>query len=176
MHPTIEKDETIHEAHLFSVHRLKLRMDDGQLVERDLVRHPGAALVMPILPDGRVVMIRQYRFAVDEQLWELPCGTLDDGEEPARCAHRELKEETGYSAGRMEKLGSFYSCPGYDTEEIHAFLAEDLTDGHPDTEPYEDIAVEPVALDRLREMMATGEITDSKTLATLGMYFAREQG
>ncbi|MBN1554909.1 MAG: NUDIX hydrolase [Phycisphaerae bacterium] len=165
----------VHRSYLFEVRRLRLQLPDGREIDRDLVKHPGAALVLPVLEDGSIVMIRNYRYAAAGYLWELPCGTLEDGEEPEACAVRELTEESGYTAGRIEKLGQFYSCPGYNDEIIHAFLATDLTKGEQNLEGYEDISVEIRSDTQVRRMAADNEITDGKTLATLSMYWMKTQ-
>jgi ADP-ribose pyrophosphatase len=175
MSQKILNNTLVHRSYLFEVQRLELQLPDGRQIERDLVKHPGAALVLPVLTDGSIVMIRNYRYAAEGYLWELPCGTLDEDETPDACAVRELAEESGYTAGHVEKLGRFYSCPGYNDEIIHAYLATDLTKGDQNLEGYEDITVEILADQEVRRMAATNEITDGKTLATLGMYWTREQ-
>lgn len=163
----------VHRSYLFEVQRLTLQLPDGKQMDRDLIHHRGAALVLPVLMDGSIVMIRNYRYAAAGYLWELPCGTLEEGEEIAVCAARELAEESGYTAGRIEKLGEFYSCPGYSDEVIHAFLATDLTKGEQNLEGYEDITVEVLLDAEVRRMAAADEIHDGKTLATLGVYWAK---
>ncbi|MBN1942593.1 MAG: NUDIX hydrolase [Phycisphaerae bacterium] len=164
----------VHRSYLFEVRRLRLQLPDGREYDRDLIHHRGAALVLPVLADGSIVMIRNYRFAAGGYLWELPCGTVDEGETPEVCAARELAEESGYTAGRIEKLGQFYSCPGYSNEIIHAYLATDLTAGEQHLEGYEDILVEVLSDKKVRRMAAENEITDGKTLATLGMYWIKK--
>ena len=163
----------VHRSYLFEVQRLALELPDGKQMDRDLVCHRGAALVLPVLDDGSIVMIRNYRYAAAGYLWELPCGTLEVGEDIAVCAARELAEESGYTAKHIEKLGEFYSCPGYSNEVIHAYLATGLTKGKQDLEEYEDITVEVFSDAEVRRMAAANEINDGKTLSTLGMYWAR---
>jgi ADP-ribose pyrophosphatase len=176
MSATIENDDLIHKSHLFEVHRLRLVHPDGHRFERDMIRHNGAAIVLPAPVDGSIVMIRNYRYPIGRYLWELPCGTLEDGEDPQTCAARELTEETGYTAGRLERLGAFYSCPGYNNEMIHAFLATDLTPGRQQLDGSEDIVVEVLPDAQVRRMAAAGEIEDGKTLATLGLFWLRQTG
>ncbi len=154
----------------FAVDRLRLQTTDGKEALREVVVHPGAVVVLPLLDDGRVLMIRNHRFAVGETLWELPAGTLDAEESPAACADRELKEEAGYAAGRLDPLGAFYTSPGICTERMHAYLATELTSVGQDLEPTERIVVEPLAWDRVLEMARAGEIADGKTLVTLLRY------
>ena len=150
-------------------------MPDGNVVQRDFFHYDGAAVVLPVLDDGAIVLIRNYRFAVDEHLYELPAGMLEPPEDPAECAARELIEETGYRAGRIEKLGEFYTGPGTTDENMHAFLATDLTDGQQDLEVYEEIHVEVFPAARVREMVADGTIHDGKTIAALAYYWMRKE-
>ena len=145
-------------------------LDAGGTAQRELVVHPGAAVILPLTGDGGVVMIRNYRFAVGRELWELPAGTLEPPELPADCAARELREETGYQAGRIEPLGQYYSSPGFCTELVHAFVAEDLTHVGQELDAGERIRVERVEVRRVEEMMRGGEIADAKSIAAWGLY------
>jgi len=174
MNERFASDELIYKGKVLEVHAVGVRMPDGKVVQRDLVRHPGAAVVLPVLQDGSIVLIRNYRFAAREHLYELPAGLLDDGEAPESCAARELTEETGYRAGKIERLGSFFSTPGSSDQLIHAYLATDLSDGRQSLEQYEQITVEVVSDAQVRRMIAEGVIHDGKTVATLGMYWLRK--
>ena len=176
MSNTIENEELIHKSYLFEVHRLQLRTDDGEIIHRDVIRHPGAALVLPVLSDGSIVMIRNYRYAVDQYLWELPCGTLDPGESPLDCAVRELKEETGFTTSNIniKKLAKSFSCPGYADEIVHSYLATDLTRGEQKLEVYEDITVEIMSDAKVRRMVADNEVTDAKSIAALSIYWLQK--
>jgi len=153
----------------------RVRVPGGGESVREVVRHRGAAVVLPILDDGRVVLVRQYRYPVGEVLLELPAGTLEDGEDPEECASRELAEETGYLARRLSKLGRFYAAPGYTDERLISVLATGLTpvEGFaPDPdEIIEKVILEPAEVLALIE---AGEIRDSKTLATI--FLARLRG
>lgn len=138
----------------------------------EVIVHPGAAVVLPILDDGRIVLIRNRRPVLDgEALLEVPAGTLDDGEEPLICARRELAEETGYRAERFTLLTSFYSSPGIMTERMHVFLATGLTPGPTALEPGEEIAVEATPLADALAAVREGRIQDGKTIITL-LYYA----
>lgn len=159
---------------LFHVDRLTFREDDGRVVERDVVVHPGAVVILPILDDGRIVMIRNERPAVEARLWELPAGTREPGEAPIETAGRELAEETGYQAGRLEPLAEFYTSPGILTERMFAFLARELTPVGQKLDEGERIDVAPVAASAVRRMMLDGTLADAKSLAALGVYFSRE--
>jgi len=139
-----------------------------------IVRHPGGVGVLPLHEDGSVTLIRQLRPAVDRILLEIPAGRLDPGEEPAACGSRELVEETGLVAGRLESLGIMHSSPGVFDEVIHLFLATGLVQGEADPELYEDIETVRIPLSEAVRMAVNGEITDSKTsLALLRAFHAR---
>jgi len=147
---------------------------DGTSVQRELVVHPGAVVILALTGSNEVVLIRNTRFGVGEELWELPAGTLEPSESPADCAARELCEETGYKAERIEPLAQFYSTPGFCTEQMHVFLARNLTAVGQALEPGEQIRVELVPLKDARAMMLKGEIVDGKTIAVLGLYLLKE--
>ncbi|HUS91079.1 MAG TPA: NUDIX hydrolase [Phycisphaerae bacterium] len=166
--------ELVFDGRVAKAHRVGVRMPDGRVVERDWIHYGGAAVILPILDDGSVVLIRNYRFAVDETLYELPAGMMDPADaSPEQCARRELAEETGYTAGRIELLGSFYSGPGTCDERMHAFVATGLSAGEQDLEVYERIEAEIVAEAEVRAMVADGRIHDAKTIATLGLYWLK---
>jgi len=162
-------EEIVYRGRRIDLRIVKLRRRDGA-AERELVVHPGSAVILPLTGAGEVVMIRNRRFAVGAELWELPAGTLEPPEPPAECAARELREETGYLARRIEPLGRFYTTPGFCSELMHAFLGTDLTHVGAALEAGEEIRVEPLGVDRVREMMLNGEIADGKTIATLALY------
>lgn len=151
------------------VHHLRDQETD-QRFAREVVAHPGAVVVLPLLPDGRVMLISNKRYAVGQILLELPAGTLDKGESPMNCAGRELLEETGYLAGRLKPMASFYSSPGILSEKMYAFIAYDLERQKQSLEQGEEIELRPVALDDAIDMILHGEIADAKTIATLLMY------
>lgn len=143
----------------------------GAVHKRFIVEHPGGVGILPILDDGRIVLIRQYRAAIDKYIWEIPAGTREAGEEPAVTAMRELIEETGYRAERLERLPSFWSSPGFLTEKIDLFLATGLTAGPSALEDGEDLTLETFEPSRVRAMIASGEIEDGKTLVALLAWF-----
>lgn len=154
----------------FSVDLVPVQTRDGQTVSRPMVVHPGAVVVLALGEDGRVVTIRNRRFAVGRTLWELPAGTLGPDEDPALCAARELAEETGYAAGRIEPLCRFYASPGICDELMHVFLATELTPGPQQLEATEHIDLELAPLERLLRAVSEGEIEDGKTIAALLYY------
>jgi len=155
---------------LFSVEVLSFTDEKGRSVRREIVRHPGAVVVVPVLEDGRLVLIRNYRIAVDDRLWELPAGKLEENEEPQRAAARELEEETGYRAGRIRPLTAFFTSPGFADERIHAFIAEELTFVGQNLEPGEQIEAETLPRDEVLAMIADGRIRDGKTIAAVLMW------
>jgi len=173
MNERFEYRKLMFDGAVAKAYEVGLRMGDGEVVRRDLFEYPGAAVVLPVLDDGSIMLIRNYRFAVDEHLLELPAGLLEPGEDPALCAERELIEETGYRADRMERLGQFYTGPGTTDETMHAFLATGLTVGEQNLEAYEEIEVEVFRADKVRAMVGDGTIHDAKTIAALGMYWLR---
>jgi ADP-ribose pyrophosphatase len=148
---------------------------DGNTGELEIFRHPGASAVVPFLSDPRgadpqLLLIRQYRYAADGFLYEIPAGRLDQGEAPIDCARRELKEETGCTTKSMEHLYTMFTTPGFTDEVIHIFMATGLEQGEHSRESDEFLTVEPVALSRALEMVRKGEIRDGKT--TVGILFA----
>lgn len=157
----------------FHVERREYARSGRSPIVREVVVHPGAVVILPILVDGRVVMIRQHRHAVDCELWELPAGTREADESPLETARRELIEEIGYQLGMLEPLAEFYTSPGIITEKMHAFVATKLSHVGQRLEETESIDVEIVTMSEARDMLVRGEIHDCKTLAVLGIYFAR---
>jgi ADP-ribose pyrophosphatase len=134
---------------------------------REVVRHRGSAAVLPVHDDGRLVLVRQYRYAVDDSLWELPAGRLDPGEVPDEGARRELEEEVGLRAGHMEPLSVFFTTPGFCDEAIHVFRATRLSAVKARPEDDERIEVGTFTLREAREMIRRGEVREAKTLVAL---------
>jgi ADP-ribose pyrophosphatase len=157
----------------FRVERKEYSIPGRGAVSRELVVHPGAVLILPLLADGRVVLIRNYRYSAEAELLELPAGTLEPPESPAACAARELEEETGYRAGRLAPLCAFYTTPGFTNEFMHAFVATDLLQTAQRLESTEQIRVEIMPLDAALEASIDGRIVDAKTIAALQVYYYR---
>lgn len=157
----------VHRGRVFELVRENITLDNGVDVDLDIIRHPGAAAVVPLLDDGRLVLIDQYRHAVGKCIWEIPAGTLDEGESPLVCARRELTEETGYSASHFEKLGEITPVPAYSDERIHIFLATGLEPAPRNLDVDEEIEVHHVGFDDAVEMIYKGEIQDAKTISSL---------
>lgn len=153
-----------------------VRMPNGREVDLEMVRHPGAAAVVPLLSDPdaadpQVLLLRQYRYAAEDTIWEVPAGVLEPGEDPADCARRELKEETGADAEQIDYLTTLYTTPGFTDEKIHLFVAQGITQGTSAPELDEMIEVRPLPLSRALAMIRDGEIVDGKSIAAL-LYLA----
>lgn len=157
-------------ARLFTVEQRVFERPGLEPVTRDIILHPGAVVILPILDDRRIVMIRNYRYTVEMEMWELPAGTREPEEEPIETARRELEEETGYSAGRIRPLMEFYTTPGICTERMYAFLATDLTEVGQNLQGAERIEVEVVDIADARDRLLSGDFIDGKTIAVLGRY------
>ena len=178
-------EKTISSEILYEGRIVKLRLDrvelpNGHEAVREVVGHPGGAAVLPLLPDGRVAMVRQYRHPYREALLEIPAGKLDKvGEDPAEAALRELREETGYRCGRLIELGKIYPSPGYLDEVLHLYLAQELSEGEAELDPDEFLNLELVPLGTLEEMVLRDELRDAKTVAALyrtRLYLEAERG
>jgi ADP-ribose pyrophosphatase len=165
-----ENRRTLLTAGFFRVDEKTVRTRSGSLRKRQMVVHPPAAVVLPLLDDGRVVLIRNRREVIDRELLELPAGKVDPGEDAAVCAVRELEEETGYRAGRMEPLCEFYPSPGILTEKLSAFVATELTKTQQSLEEGETITVVTMRMDEALGLVRDRHIEDGKTLITLMMY------
>jgi ADP-ribose pyrophosphatase len=157
---------------IISVDLDRVRFPDGSEGELEMVRHPGASAVVPFLSDPgggdpQVLLLRQYRYAADRVMYEIPAGRLDPGETPVDCARRELREETGCDAARLEPLTTIYTTPGFTDEKIHLFLAAQLTQGVAQHEDDEFIATEALPISRALQLIQEGEISDGKTIIGL---------
>ncbi len=158
------------EGKLFRVVEVQQRMRDGSSAPRQVIAHPGAVLIVPLVDADRVCLIRNERVAVGKTLIELPAGTLDGREPPRAAAQRELAEETGYTAERWRELPGFFMSPGILRERMHVFVAEGLTAGNPAREAGENIDNLVVPWKEAMAMVTSGEIEDAKTLCALLMW------
>lgn len=154
----------------FTVVEHQVTRPDGTVATCPAVEHPGAVVILPLLDDGRICLIYNHRLTVRQTLVELPAGTRHLGEPAEQTAGRELQEETGYQAGRLDKLAEFFTSPGIADERMHAFVATDLTPGPPAREPNEQIENLLLTWDEAMALVDQGEIQDGKTLVTLLMY------
>ena len=164
--------QRVYEGPRFEVHAVRVPGRAGADVRRDVVVTARAATILPLLDRRTVVMIRNERFAVGQTLWELPAGTVELGEDVAAAAARELTEETGYRAGRMTKMTTFYPTPGICNERMHTYLAEELEHVGQELDENERIEVQAVTMVKVLDMVRDGTICDAKTIATLLYYDA----
>ncbi len=151
----------------------EVRLANGRHSTRELIRVVDAVLMLPLLDDDTVLLIRQYRKGPEVDLLELPAGKIDPGEDPLTAAHRELVEETGYRAGRLEHLSSIYTCPGFCNELIHLYLATELTRERPRPDDDELIRIVPTSLAEIVRMLTDGSLVDGKSVAALGLFLLR---
>lgn len=152
---------------VFSVDRDRLPRAAGGEIIRDVVRHPGGAGGLPLFADGSVALVRQYRHPAAKDLLEIPAGRMEEGEDPAECALREIEEEIGYRAGRMEMLSAFYSTPGFCQEKLFVYLATDLQATQQSLDHDEEVRIVRLPLDEALALTHSGGIEDSKTIIAL---------
>lgn len=163
----------IHEGRIINLREDTVRLPSGREGRREIVEHNGAVCILPILDDGRVVLVRQYRKPAEETLLEIPAGGLAPDEEPLACAGRELKEECGFTSNKMTLLFSCFLAPGYSTELIHCFVAEELEGGDAEPEEDENLEIGEYSLEELLPMIDDGRIRDAKTIAGLLALYRR---
>lgn len=169
MSTKINNRKTIYKGGVFKLVRENVTLENGTSTDVEFIEHPGAAAIVPLLSDNRVVMLKQYRHALKKVIWEIPAGTLDPEEKVLDCAKRELIEETGYSAGQWHRLGEITPVPGYSNERIHIYLARDLQSVEQNLDADEIIQVQEVEIQKALEMIGGGCIQDAKSIAGLLM-------
>ena len=163
----LQQRRAIYKGRILSLEVDHIVEPSGKEVEREIVRHKGSVAILPVLADGRVVLVRQYRYAVDDELLEIPAGHIDPGESPDQAASRELIEETGYTAGTLQKIGEFFPTPGFTDERMHLYLATGLLPGAPVPEDDESIECVTLPFDEMLNLARKGEVADAKTLVAL---------
>jgi len=161
------KSEVVLKARVFLLRRDWLKTPDGRETTYDIIEHHGSVAIVPIDADGNMLFVRQYRHAAGRDVLELPAGTLEPNEDPQVCAAREIREETGFAAGKLEKIGEFYLAPGYSTEFMHVFLATELTYDPLEADADEFLSVEKIPVAEAIQRSERGEIPDAKSLAAL---------
>jgi ADP-ribose pyrophosphatase len=171
----INSRDILYKGRVFELHRENITLDNGVTVDMDLVRHPGASAIVPVPQNNTVIMLKQYRHAIGDFIWEIPAGTRDGNETPLDCAKRELAEETGFLAGLWRELGVVTPLPGYADERIHIFLATEMRPAIQDLDKDEILSVHHVGLDKAIEMIYQGVIRDCKTIAGLFMAAHRQK-
>lgn len=170
--PRVISSSIAYRARVFDVRRDELELPNGHRTTYEIVVHNGAVAMVPVDAAGNILFVRQYRHSTGKQLLEIPAGTLNPGEVPESCAQRELREEIGMAPGRLTKLAEFFLAPGYSTERMYIYLAQDL---HPETLPHdddEDLAVITLSMQEAFTAIQTGEIEEAKTM--LALYLTRD--
>jgi len=168
-------EETVYDGKLIKVVKEIVRLPDGRERPREIVRHRGAVALVPVDNEGLLVLVRQYRRAAGQVLLEIPAGTREAGEDAEACARRELVEEIGYAAGSIERLGGFYSAPGFCTEYLDCFLLTNLTEANGTADDDEDIVVARLSAEAALEAIRTGEICDAKSICGILMWMALQR-
>ncbi|NLN65980.1 MAG: NUDIX hydrolase [Clostridiaceae bacterium] len=164
------REERKYSGNIINVNRATVILPNGKQATRDIVRHPGASVVVPITDNGELLLVKQYRKPCEMISLELPAGKLDEGESPETCAVRELEEETGYIAGNIYRAMSVHSTPGFSDEVLHIFVAMNLSEGSfcPDEDEF--ISCRKYTVEQCLQMICDGQITDAKTI--IGIYLA----
>lgn len=178
---TLLSSERRYDGRVLNLDLDRVRFPDGSTGTLEMIRHPGASAVLPLLDDPasddpRVLLIRQFRHAADAVIWEIPAGRLDPGETPERCAARELAEETGMRAARLSRLTTIYTTPGFTDERIHLFVASGLEEGEHHREADEFLELRPTRWSEAMALIQQGDIVDGKTLVALLYYGAFRTG
>ena len=166
----------IYDGRIVNLREDSVELADAKPALREVVEHSDVVAIVPIDLDGNVLLVRQYRLPAGDVLLEVPAGGVDEGERPEDAAQRELREETGYRAERLERISGFFVSPGYCTEFIHVFLATGLTESALDADPDEDIVVERLPLSEAIALIDAGEIKDAKSIIGLLLAFRSGHG
>jgi len=166
--------ETVYDGKLIKVIKEMVRLPDGNERPREIVVHPGAVALVVVDNDNKLILVRQYRRAAGRVLLEIPAGTREVGEDAETCARREVREETGYAARKVERLGGFYSAPGFCTEFLDCYLMTDLTEDPSQADDDENIEVERLTADEALRAIAGGEICDAKSICGILLWAKRE--
>ena len=167
MDAKINSKELIQRGRVFDVTLENVCLPNGACIDMTIVRHPGAAAIVPLTGSNEILMLKQYRHAVGRYWWEIPAGTLNKQEEPFACAQRELAEETGFTARLWDPLGAISPVPGYSDERIHIFLARELSKTRQNLDFDEIIEVHPLPVQDIVSMIMSGEIEDAKSIAAI---------
>ncbi|OUC14506.1 MAG: NUDIX hydrolase [Alkalinema sp. CACIAM 70d] len=165
--PQLLRRKLFYQGRKFAYEVNRLRLPNKVEGEFECVRHPGGALVIPVTPEGKLVLVRQYRFTVKSRILEFPAGTVEEGEDPVATVEREIQEETGYKAAEIEKLGEFFLAPGYSDEIIYAFLGKGLEqlEQPPEQDDDEDIEVVLMTPEEVEQAILSGDLADAKSIS-----------
>ena len=170
--PQVLSSQMVYEGRVFGIRRDEVIEPSGVRTTREMITHPGSVVVLPVLPDGRVLLIQQYRYAARQYLWELVAGRMDHGETPIEGAARELREETGYRAKHLKVFLEFFPTPGFLEEKMYLLLAKGLTPGKAEPEEDEKIVARAYTHKQLDEMLRKKNLRDAKTIAGV-LYYLR---
>lgn len=173
-------EKTVSSRLLFEGKMVRLRLDavkmpDGREATREILERPDCIAVVPVDADDNILLVRQYRKAVEKEMLEIPAGGIDPGEDPETAVCREMREETGYAPGKIERMGGFYAAPGYCTEYLYVFLATDLVPSPLIAEDTDGIEVVRVPASQVKELVTSGTICDAKSVAGLLLYMERRK-
>ena len=171
MRARIVASEQVYQGRAISLRRELVELPSGKRFYREVVEHSGASAIIPVTPDGKIVLVRQYRHPVGDYILEIPAGTLKPGEDPEICARRELEEETGYIADEFIHLLTIYPCPGYSSERLYIYLARGLRKGSQSLEIDEDLSVVELSIEEALEAIKRNEIRDAKTITAILYYY-----
>jgi len=174
MKEKVLSEKTIYKGKILNLILKQARMPNGRVTTREIIDHGDVIMVAPILNNGKIIIVKQYRLAAQKITLELPAGRMDPGETSTESVHRELREETGYIAKKLKKLISFYPAIGYSTEKIHFFVARNLTQKDPDPDEDEFIDVIKLSLPQALKKVESGEIVDSKSILGI-LYLAQHK-
>jgi ADP-ribose pyrophosphatase len=163
----IISSEIVYHGRAFNVRRDRVRFHHQNATHLDIIEHVGAVTILPLDAEKRIIFVRQYRHAVGNMLLELPAGTLDHDEQPEQCALREIREETGFAAGKLIRIGEFFLAPGYSTEYMTVFLATELTPSPLPGDADEFITTERLTIDQAYQAASNGRLQDGKSIAAL---------
>jgi ADP-ribose pyrophosphatase len=170
----LTKSDKIFSGKVFDLKVDHIEYDSGNTGIREVAVHPGGAAVVAVKDDGKIILVKQYRHPIQQAILELPAGKLDKGEDPLVCAVRELEEETGYKSGKIEKLGVISTSPGFCTEILHIYLAQDLISGNHNREEGElGMELLEFTMDEIEQKIMSGEIIDAKTIC--GIFYAKNK-
>ncbi len=173
---SLKKRKEIYKGRIVNLIVDEITTTNGIETIREVFHHPGGAAVVPVLPNGKILLVKQFRYPMQEILLELPAGKIDPGEAPETTALRELEEEVGYTAGSLKKIAEFYSTPGFCDEKIHLYLGEDLRKCRAGGDHDEELEVLSFTLPELLELIRSGEISDAKTIIGIQFLALRRKG
>ncbi|PYZ98511.1 ADP-ribose pyrophosphatase [Alteribacter lacisalsi] len=167
--------EIIYEGRIIDLSIHQVALPNGKESKREIINHPGAVAVLAVNKEGKLILVKQYRKALEKSIAEIPAGKLEKGEDPKACAARELEEETGYRAGSLEKVMSFYTSPGFADEIVHLYEAKDLSQGKAGTDEDEFVELLEATLDEAVSMIRDETIHDAKTICAIQHYRLTEK-